>query len=764
VLKKTLAIVLALALLAIPLAARWFYFYEGQYQPGVVSRPDLAAVAVPTLEIEPFSDRYVNMPSGIVLVDQAHDNRFQMSELSVLEARLSARGQRLEPVVTSADLPEQLRYAKALVVVSPGQDWTLSEIDQVRHFVDKGGRLLLVTDPTRFTVDMDALGSYTLDYDTPHINELAARFGTFFQADYLYNTVDNEGNFRNIKLVEFGDSQLTEGLNEVVFYGTHSIVSQESVVIASSGETRSSNSQRTDSLPVAVLAANGAALALGDLTFLTEPYDAAYDNDRFVANIADFLGGAQRQYELADFPYFFGDRADLVYAGDPLLNGDLLASGGDLQKLFVEVGKELAIRATEDEVHDAIFLGLYEEADEVEPYLAAAQVTLLITPTKSVKVSPAPTAPPPPTPTPAPSVTGPLTITLGVTPTATVKPEITATAEITPAPQNRIFIESMGEMVLTSTSLLLLGTDAERRVLVVLAGTETGLDNAIVRLTTGDLEGCLLQETESPTQTTLALCPTGEAVAGDSGGGWKGPKPEPPATEPAPAVTDTNKMITDTAPPSEPVGESLGNIIVIAMDEGEGRYDNRTSQDDYVAILEGRYKITTWSLAQDGPPDGTDLLNYDMVIWTFGDFESQTALEEVADALLTVMFGEVPFIMSGAYIGDTDTQAMQRDIQVADATHPMAQGFSAGQVIGFVPSPSGAEYEVNVLSDVQAEEGTAVFVRGPDSESVGSPAIYASADDVSNVRFVFIGFPLYLLPEAAKERVVLNTVGWLLGQ
>ncbi len=61
--------------------------------------------------------------------------------------------------------------------------------------------------------------------------------------------------------------------------------------ISAGGETRSSNSQRADDLPVAALAADGAVLAVGDLTFLVEPDNAAYDNDPFIANIADFLGG-----------------------------------------------------------------------------------------------------------------------------------------------------------------------------------------------------------------------------------------------------------------------------------------------------------------------------------------------------------------------------------------------------------------------------------------------------------------------------------------
>jgi hypothetical protein len=741
VLRKILVVALAVILLAIPFAVRWVSLFEGRYRPEPVNRPDLSGVAAATPEIAPFVDQAKPLSPGTVLIDQAHENRFQMSELNILQARLSARGQRIEPVVATADLPDQLRYARALIVISPGTDWTPVEIEQVRRFVDKGGRLLLVTDPTRFAVVTDDLGNYMLDDDTPHLNDLAAQFDLLFQSDYLYNTVENEGNFRNIKLSQFGDSGLVEGLGQVVFYATHSIVSGEPALVLTDGETRSSDSQRSDALPVAVLAADGNVLALGDLTFMTEPYDAAYDNDRLVANIADFLGGARRQYELADFPYFFGEQVDLVYAGPPLLDGALLDSGSSFQGTFADVGKELTVRSEPGAARDTLILGLYGEAQKAEPYLAEAGVTLLITPTNGTTGEPAPSEPE----------------TVG---TATVGPGLAASTEISATRENRIAIESMGEVASAGTSLLVLEASGNHRSLMVLADTQAGLDDVVWRLNAGDLEGCLMQPADPSSQTVLAICPTGEMAAGEGTGAWEEPLPEPEAPgEPPAEEPDANGVVTDTAPSPEPAG----SIIVVAMDEGEGRYDDMTSLDDYVAILSDSYDVTPWSLAQDGVPEGTDLLNYDLVIWTFGDHDSQPALEEISDALITVMVSEVPFIMSGAYIGESDATAIQRDIQVSDATHPIAGGFEPGEVIDLVTPPSGAYYEVNVLSDIQEQEGTAVFVRGPNSESVGSPAIYAAAGTTTDdVRFVFIGFPVYLLPERAKTQVVLNTVDWLL--
>ena len=54
--------------------------------------------------------------------------------------------------------------------------------------------------------------------------------------------------------------------------------------------------------------------------------------------------GAQRTYELADFPYFFGDGVDLMYAGKEAIGGDVLSQAGLLQRAFDAAGKKLVPR------------------------------------------------------------------------------------------------------------------------------------------------------------------------------------------------------------------------------------------------------------------------------------------------------------------------------------------------------------------------------------------------------------------------------------
>ena len=734
-LKKLPLILLAIALLVIPTAGRWLANYSGRYEPGEVARPDLDQIKSSLPEAQPFEDQEIDTTPGTVLVDLAHGNRVQMAELNVLQARLSARGQRLEPITEAGDLGNKLRYARALIIISPGVDWTPDEIQQAQRFVDKGGRLLLVTDPTRFEVIYDEWDVYVgLDYDAPHLNDLAANFGLIFQTDYLYNTFENEGNFRNISLTDFADDPLTDGLERVVFFATHSLVSEEPALIIADGETRSSTSEQADALAVGLLAADGAVLALGDLTFMTEPHNTVYDNDRFIANIADFVSQAQRQYELADFPHFFGEQVDLVYAGSPVLDSKLVQGGSNLQALLKREGRALSIRAEEDGARDTLFVGLYEQAEQVQPYLDAAQVTLVITPTV------------------------PLSPTMPTTPTVETAPEAPTkhpTEDQSPAAgTNRIAIEPLGEMALAGTSLLLRQTDGDREVMVVLVNTEDGLESAVGRLTGGDLAGCLLHEAETTFTSHLALCPTGETVPPEEDSS----KGEPPADQAPPA----GEVPAPDELPEPSDAEPAGSVLIVALDEGNSRYEGITSADDYAAILQDQYEVAFWSTAQDGLPDMPVLLEFDLVIWTAGDFEIG-ANQEYGDLVFSLLLEGVPVIMSGAYAGDTETEAMQRDIQVFDPAHPLSVGFEAGEVIDFVSSPSGQEYEIGVLEDYQDEESSIAFIRGPASEESGLPSIITLGDELSEFRFVFIGLPLYLLPEGPKEQLVLNAVAWLLG-
>jgi hypothetical protein len=499
--KKLWLIPLGLALLALiaaPMAIRWLTYHQGGRQARTIPRPDLSGVEAAAPARTTYVDDAKPAPAGTILVDDLHDNQFGTADLALLRERLSARGQTLEMADSADNLPEQLRYAKALVVISPHDDWAPAEIERVRELVGHGGRLLLVADATHYNEITDDWGYLIgLDHDAPHLNSLAVQFGISFQPDYLYNMVDNENNYRNVRLSDMADDPLTEGVAQLVFFGTRSLTSTGIPLVSAGADTVSNADDRVVKPVTVALGADGPVLALGDASFLTEPYNGIADNDRFASNIADWLSAAERHYAMEDLPYFFGEKVDLVYASDPLLDSDLLPGGGDLQALLGKAGKSLSIEAEENRAHDTILLGLYTEAGEAEPYLEKMGVALMLPP-KEPAVDP---------------MSDYYTATL------------TATEELT----SRVEIESLGSMVIDGTALILLRSQGERRVLVVLSDTVSGLEAAIGLLVSRDLKDCVLHEDAAGAPSGLALCPTGELEEGEGTGGW--PKPKEPEEE-----------------------------------------------------------------------------------------------------------------------------------------------------------------------------------------------------------------------------------------
>lgn len=526
--------ILAVIFFLIPFLFQVLFFYQGCFQilfssQGCYEAPAETQVrpeeiSFPTLSAEEFVDEYEGAGRGVVLLDLAHENNHTLAELSVLLARLAARGFRAEYLVKDVPWGAKLRYASALISIAPATNFTDEEVRLVRDFVNKGGRLLLITDPTRFNYIYDELGfPIGLKGDAPFMNSLATAFGLVFEDDYLYNMVENDSNYRNVIFRKFNSNLITEGLEKVAFYASHSISSQQARLILADENTFSSLGEKSGrgELAAAVLAEDGKVLALGDLTFLTPPHNTAYDNNRLISNIADFLTQAERHYPLEDFPYFFAEEVDLVYTGQKPLGGSVVEKGSALQAAFAQAGKKLLLRDKEDPRRDTIFVGLYTETESVEKYLKPKAITLV----------PQPEA----TETPTSKATKEAEKTSGgetgkeKTATYTPTPEVAEEATGTPAPEateeeakGLIKIEGVGQFEMNGNALVLLEEKGGRRAMVLLASSEEGLAVALEILNTGRLSYCLVSG-------EIALCPTGEL-----------PPPTPQFVEtPTPAETET---------------------------------------------------------------------------------------------------------------------------------------------------------------------------------------------------------------------------------
>ncbi|MFN3975092.1 MAG: hypothetical protein ACK4K2_07480 [Dehalococcoidia bacterium] len=413
-------------LLVVPLvalavfAAEVALSYRGRYVPPPLPRPPVEHVALPSYVLpQEFREVPVQRPS-VVLVDNAHTNLYDPQEVNVLFQRLAARGVQIdylgrptprETFLTRAErlalLEEKTRFADAFLTLVPADAFTPEEVDTLKRFVGKGGRVLLVGDPHRPSA----------------VNSLATPFGITFGGDYLYNLKENGGNYQYVFFTRFASDPLTAGLQRITFFTAGSIAAPAPLVMADAN-TFSSTKERYETLAPVVKDATGQVVALADLTFLGEPFNAFTDNDGFIANLADFLAGGRRTFTLGDFPHFFKGDVDVVVGRDALLPQAL-----QVRNLLARPERQVRIQEREDFSRDTVLLVLARDAAQVSHYLAPAGVEI-----------------------------GPRTI---------------ATPLIPP-------VEREG------TGLILLSVSGGRHTLVLLAEDNRGLESLLERLRSGD--------------------------------------------------------------------------------------------------------------------------------------------------------------------------------------------------------------------------------------------------------------------------------------
>ena len=353
---------------AIGLGGGYYYFYEGtEYVPPEVARATFDGITAPRVAPNPVDATVIRGKSeGLFLVDALHSNAFRASEIAALQARIAERGYEVEFVGDFGITPEserlprleaELRRADSFLVILPRQEYSGAEADLVERFVGKGGKLLLISDPTR----------------PQRINALAQRFGVSFQPDYLYNQVEYDLNFQNIMVREFQPEEITAGLEAIALYTAGSIRSSGPGLAFIDSNTKSSVAETDDELYPMAWGDTRNVLSIGDLTFMIPPRDALLDNGRLVSNIADYVTDGGREFDLADYPHFLGsgpsDGVDIL-----LGRATLLSSGTDVKNGLSGYGINAGIRGIEDVSRDTVFLGLYEDAGQVSRYLQGAGV------------------------------------------------------------------------------------------------------------------------------------------------------------------------------------------------------------------------------------------------------------------------------------------------------------------------------------------------------------------------------------------------------
>ena len=353
-------------------AGAFFYFYQGRYAPPAPVDIPFQEITAPAAPSRPFTDSpATQVQGGLLLVDALHVNGFTEDELTALRSLVADRGYDVEFVgdfdageeevpeeeVRLESLTEKLRRADSFVVILPQAAYSEAEAAVVERFVRKGGKLLLVSDPSR----------------PQRLNSLAERFGLDFQPDYLYNITEYDANFRHILVRDFQPDQLTLGLEAIALDIAGSIESSGPGLAFASPETESSVLDTAQRLSPITWGDSRNVLAIADFNFMVPPSNSLLDNGRLMSNIADYLTDSERTFDLADFPYFYssGPSSDVdILTGQP----SLLNIGLRLKNGLATHGVASRISAVEDLSRDTVFLGLHQDAPRVSQYLQAAGV------------------------------------------------------------------------------------------------------------------------------------------------------------------------------------------------------------------------------------------------------------------------------------------------------------------------------------------------------------------------------------------------------
>ena len=289
-----------------------FFYYKGFYSPPPSEMPTYEHIVVTAAPATEFPDIYEE-GEGIILIDLAHDNAFDIEELNVLTSRLISRGLTIELFSAEDNLEkellgeeeepeeepaaeeeepeeeplgeeEELVGADAFIIVCPQVEFSMEERETIDEFVNNGGKLLLIADPTR----------------SSQINSISLKFGLIFEADYLYNLKENEINYRNIFVTAFKETEITKKLQKIVLYTAGSISSADGGIAFVDKNTFSSLIETRKELSPTALAQESKVLAIHDLTFMTEPYNGILDNNQLISNIADWLASPAEEVEVEE--------------------------------------------------------------------------------------------------------------------------------------------------------------------------------------------------------------------------------------------------------------------------------------------------------------------------------------------------------------------------------------------------------------------------------------------------------------------------------
>ena len=204
--------------------------------------------------------------SHAVLVDESHGNAFNPVIFNVFFGLFVKYGYKVILIDSSMNLTSLLsKMPKALVIFTPTREYSPDEIKAIKTYVEEGGKLMLVYDPS-------------VSFAT-YINSISQEFGMLFSNGYLYNLKKNYGIYRNIIITNFTECSIMRGVNKIVLFTATHIYTSYGIAFTSSDTYLSFTEAKGVYTPIAM---NGNVLGIGDMSFMMDPFCEIADNKKLI--------------------------------------------------------------------------------------------------------------------------------------------------------------------------------------------------------------------------------------------------------------------------------------------------------------------------------------------------------------------------------------------------------------------------------------------------------------------------------------------------
>ncbi len=262
--------------------------------PGAMANPEFAPDQIVGDRVGAAGDVVPDVPPehqlGTIVIDAGHENDFDRAAVEPLVSGITAGNNQVRFHRDGEELAADLRGAKGYVIISPGRNYTDTELDTVSRFRSQGGRVVLVAEPDRYRSTFFGVGRVS-----DAVTEVASSQDVSFSTSYLYNLENNDGTFKQVPVMPGSDSPVAASGPMTVFTATQVTAPYGTDLLVTAPGTRLSDGRGPGQFPVAKRTGN--IVAVGDRTLLSTNYYTVGQNEQFLTYLVEFLARGEVAFD-----------------------------------------------------------------------------------------------------------------------------------------------------------------------------------------------------------------------------------------------------------------------------------------------------------------------------------------------------------------------------------------------------------------------------------------------------------------------------------